>query len=195
MSNDSAELTAEEIGPEVAAMLEAMARPMPPADEVVTLARIDVEAILRELEDTQAGIGAVSPSQSIRLLREALALPKVELWAIHIVGPGEIHPCMSKDDAEQQAQAVRDSCMHAKEVLIAKGESVEYWPDPIINVIPSPWEPTEHFEIAAAEWQEEAERLRGFLVKEEPAGAEQGGSAAPAQKNRAPACGSGGIEE
>lgn len=188
MSNDNTvrELTAEEIGPEMAAMLEAMARTMPPAPEVVTLPRVDVEAILRELEDAQdaqdakGGINAVTQSQSILLLREVLALPKVELWAIHSVGPGEHHPCLSKEDAEQQAQDIRDACMQVKEAKIAKGESVEYWPDPVINVVPSPWEPAEHFEIAAEEWQEEAERLRGFLAKKE---------------DRAPACGSGSIDE
>jgi hypothetical protein len=48
---------------------------------------------------------------------------------------------------------------------IARGESVALWNDWVTNVIPSPWEPAEHFEIMAEEWMEDADQLRQALIK------------------------------
>jgi hypothetical protein len=141
-------------------MLEAMAAAPMPALEVVSLGRTYVENILRELEDARAKEGGsliADPGQSIRVLRDALAEPKVELWAVHSVGPGEVVPCLSKDDAEQQAQELRDWAVKA-------GEGKEHWPELVVNVVPSPWEPTEHFELIAEAWKEHYEELRASYV-------------------------------
>ncbi len=48
---------------------------------------------------------------------------------------------------------------------IARGESVELWSDWVTNVIPSPWEPAEHFEIMAQEWMDDADSLRQHAIQ------------------------------
>ncbi len=129
-------------------MLEALAAPPAPAVEVVTLERATVEGILTEMEEKDAQRPAVI------YLRSVLAEPKLELWAIHSVGPGEVYPCLTKEDAERQASELRECGEKMKAERIAKGESVEMWTDWVTNVIPSPWEPAEHFEVMAEEWQD-----------------------------------------
>ena len=52
-----------------------------------------------------------------------------------------------------------------KQERIARGESVEHWQDWVTNVIPSPWEPAEHFEILAEECVEDADQLRQALIE------------------------------
>jgi len=167
-------LTAADIGPDAVAMLEAMALPLPPAEEVVTLPRHKLESVLRELEDAQAGVSASSPSQNIRLLRDALARPQDELWAVHSVGPREFYPAFSKEDAEKHAQDVRDACAQAKGLAEVRGESTEFFPEIIVNVIPSPWEPAEHFEILAQLWHQDAEDMREMLRQKAPHAAQSG---------------------
>ena len=135
-------------------MLEQLAAPPAPASEVVALERATVENILAELEEK-------NPLRlDVAYLRRVLAEPKFELWAIHSVGSGEVYPCLNKEAAEEQAQALRDMGEQMKAERIAKGESVEMWSAWVTNVIPSPWEPSEHFEIMAKEWQDDAENVR-----------------------------------
>lgn len=142
-------------------IIEAMTAPAPPAPEVVTIDRRIIERSLLLLEG-HPDIAAAGPSLSeeVCTLRQALAEPKLELWAIHSVGPGEEYPCLNKEDAERRAQELRDMGQRMKEERIARGESVEHWHDWVTNVIPSPWEPAEHFEIMAEECMEDADSLR-----------------------------------
>ena len=140
-------------------ILEAMAAPSPPAAEVVTLPRPLAESALSALEDKGAIFSEVLD------LRAILAEPAAQLWAIHSVGPGEEYPCLNKDDAEHRAQELRDLGERLKQERIASGESVEHWHDWIINVIPSPWEPAEHFEIMAEEWMDDSDQLRTTVIR------------------------------
>ena len=140
-------------------MLEAMAAPSPPATEVVTVPRTLAEAALSALEDKGA------PPSEVLALRGILAEPALQLWAIHSVGPGEEYPCLNKEDAERRAQELRAMGDTMKDERIARGESVERWHDWVTNVIPSPWEPAEHFEIMAEEWMEDADQLRKEVTK------------------------------
>lgn len=97
-------------------------------------------------------------------LRGILAEPTEQLWAIHCIGSNEEYPCLNKEDAERRAQELRDCGDEMKAGRIARGESVEHWHDWITNVIPSPWEPAEHFEIMAEEWMDDADNLRNALI-------------------------------
>ena len=98
-------------------------------------------------------------------LRGILAEPALQLWAIHSPGPGEEYPCMDREDAERRAKEIRDCGDQMKAERIARGESVEMWSDWVTNVIPSPWEPAEHFEIMAQEWMDDADNLRQHAIK------------------------------
>ena len=139
-------------------IIEAMTAPSPPAAEVVTLPRALAETALAALEDKGA------PPSEVLALRAILAEPAVQLWAIHSVGPGEEYPCLNKEDAERRAQELRDLGERMKQERIARGESVEFWHDWVTNVIPSPWEPAEHFEIMAEEWAADADDLRQHSI-------------------------------
>jgi hypothetical protein len=109
--------------------------------------------------------GGPSLCNEVSVFRQALAEPTVKLWAIHSVGPGEEYPCLNKEDAERRAKELRDLGERMKQERIARGESVELWNDWVTNVIPSPWEPAEHFEIMAEEWTDHAEQLHEEVIK------------------------------
>jgi hypothetical protein len=147
-------------------IIAALTAPPPPAAEVISLDRNSVERALALLE-SHPDLAHVGPSscQEVCIFRQALAEPKIELWAIHSVGPGEQYPCLNKEDAEQRAQELRDLGERMKQERIARGESVEHWHDWVTNVIPSPWEPAEHFEILAEECMEDADQLRQALIE------------------------------
>lgn len=132
--------------------------PSPPAIEVVTMPRALAEQGLMALE--QIGTSA----SNLLELRGLLTKPAVQLWAIHSVGPGEEYPCLNKEDAERRARELRALGDEMKADRIARGESVEHWCDWVTNVIPSPWEPAEHFEIMAEEWMDDADSLRNALI-------------------------------
>ncbi|KAB0489674.1 hypothetical protein [Pseudomonas vancouverensis] len=147
-------------------IIEALTAPPPPAAEVITLDRNSVERALILLEShPDIAQGGPSLCQEVCVFRQVLAEPKVELWAIHSVGPGEEYPCLNKEDAEQRAHELRDMGERIKQERIAQGESVEHWHDWVTNVIPSPWEPAEHFEIMAYELAEDADQIRLALKK------------------------------
>ena len=139
-------------------IIEAMTAPSPPAAEVVTLPRALAETALAALEDKGA------PPSEVLALRAILSEPAVQLWAIHSVGPGEEYPCLNKEDAERRARELCDLGERMKQERIARGESVELWHDWVTNVIPSPWEPAEHFEIMAEEWAADADDLRQHSI-------------------------------
>ncbi|MCY1287181.1 hypothetical protein D9M70_361680 [compost metagenome] len=144
--------------------INALTEPPEPAAEVITLDRQMAERILGWLEDHPkiAGV-ALSTCEEISTLRQALAEPKVELWAIHSVGPGEIYPSLSREHAERQAKELFECGQKMKADRIARGESVEHWHDWVTNVIPSPWVPAEHFEILAQETAEHRDDMRARL--------------------------------
>lgn len=147
-------------------IIEALTAPPQPAAEVVSLDRGTVERALALLEshpDIDQGGPSLCPE--VCAFRQAMAEPKVELWAIHSVGPGEQYPCLNKEDAEQKAKELREMGERMKQERIARGESVEHWQDWVTNVIPSPWEPAEHFEILAEECVEDADQLRQALIE------------------------------
>ncbi|WLG64795.1 hypothetical protein PSH90_12040 [Pseudomonas sp. FP1762] len=147
-------------------IIEALTAPPPPAAEVVSLDRGTVERALALLEShPDIAQGGPSLCQEVCAFRQAMAEPKVELWAIHSVGPGEQYPRLNKEDAEQKAKELRELGERMKQERIARGESVEHWQDWVTNVIPSPWEPAEHFEILAEECVEDADHLRQALIE------------------------------
>lgn len=133
--------------------------PSAPAIEVVSIPCALAEQSLAALEQTGAC------SSNILRLRGILAEPALQLWAIHSVGPGEEYPCMDREDAERRAKEIRECGDQMKAERIARGESVEMWSDWITNVIPSPWEPAEHFEIMAQEWMDDADNLRQHTIR------------------------------
>ncbi|NNA72150.1 hypothetical protein [Pseudomonas lactis] len=136
-------------------IINALTAPPEPAIEVLTLDRKAAEEILNELEEKD-------PLRPIvTYLRRALTDPPIALWAMHSVGPGEVSACLSKEDAEHRAQAVRDACADA-----ARRNNWDMGPI-TIDVIPSPWEPAQHFEECAIEWKAEADRLRALAIKTE----------------------------
>jgi thioesterase domain-containing protein len=46
---------------------------------------------------------------------------------------------------------LRDLGERLKQERITRGESIEHWHDWVTNIIPSPWESAEHFEIMTEE--------------------------------------------
>lgn len=142
----------------VVEMLDAMSRPPAPAPEVVTLDRPVVETILAELE-------AADPLRAVVTgLRTALAAPRPELWVMFTPGPNETYAFASKEDADQAAADLIAVGQRLKAERIARGESVEFWHEWQAEVVPSPWEPAEHFEEMALEQQEDAKSLRAMAV-------------------------------
>lgn len=139
-------------------MLDAMSTPPAPAPEVITLDRLIIETILAELE-------AADPLRSVVTgLRAALAAPRPELWVMFTPGPNETYAFASKEDAEQAAADLIAVGQRLKADRIARGESVEFWHEWRAEVIPSPWEPDEHFEVMALEQQDDAKSLRAMAV-------------------------------
>lgn len=87
-------------------------------------------------------------------LKETLAADQPQLWAMHSPGPGEVHPMISKEEAERQQSELLALCKKQfHEISIT------------VNVIPSPFSPLEHFEILAGELSEQVKRLRHALDK------------------------------
>jgi hypothetical protein len=151
---------------EIERIIEALTAPSAPVTEVLTIDRLMAERALAWMEShPDIAQGGPSLCEEVCAFRQALADPKVELWAIHSVGPGEEYPCLNRDDAEHRAQELRALGDTMKAERIARGESVALWNDWVTNVIPSPWEPAEHFEIMAEEWMEDADQLRQALIK------------------------------
>lgn len=120
-------------------LMYALAAPPEPSAPVLTMPATLAERIAEKLASIDLHGSELSE------LRALQALPAPQLWAIYSPGPGETYPCLNREDAEKQATKIADY------VEKTVGER------PTINVIPSPWEPAEHFEIMAGEWLEDAE--------------------------------------
>lgn len=141
---------------DVARIIHFMTAPPQPAVEVVTLERAVVEKVLTDLEDGDP-IALTADGRLVPYLRLMLAEPKRELWAMHSVGPGEVWPMLSKEHAEANAKDTIERC---EEIGRAEGWGVNV----AINVIPSPYEPAEHFEMLAESSEEERERFRKLAI-------------------------------
>ncbi len=124
-------------------VLQAWARPSPPALPVVTVIQSLAERIERLL------VESAPHSSELVELRAMLSNPLQQLWAIHIVGPNNEHPMLNREHAEKTAAHTIERCAELLDGV-----------KPAVNVIPSPWVPEEHFEILAQELLEESERLR-----------------------------------
>lgn len=140
-------------------MMDALFSAPTPANEVVPLDRATVEAILTELEASDPNRGIVVG------LRLKLSAPKVELWAIHTVGPGEVYPALDRAHAERMVADLDACCQREKQRRIDEGKSLEHWFDWVTNIIPSPWEPDDHFEELARQSLDEEQRLRDGWTK------------------------------
>lgn len=82
-------------------------------------------------------------------LKEVLAADQPVLWAMHSPGPGEVHPMISKEEAERQQSELLALCKKQFPAI-----------DITVNVIPSPYSPAEHFELLAEELTEQVANLR-----------------------------------
>ncbi len=133
--------------------------PPEPAIEVLALDRTTVETILIELEEKDP----VRPI--VTYLRARLSEPKLELWAMFTPGPCETYAFASKEDAEEAAKDLIESGRTIKAQMIERGENVEFFYDWKAEIIPSPWEPDEHFEEMALEQQSECKRLRALAIE------------------------------
>lgn len=145
---------------EIERMLDLMSRPPEPAAEVVTLDRSVVVQLLAEREHK----GPLDPV--VTYLRAELAQPKVELWAMHSVGPGEIYPALDREHAEKMVADMRECEQSEKQRLIDKKcPSLEHWCDWVVNIVPSPWEPDEHFQELASQTLDEEKGARAGWAK------------------------------
>lgn len=139
--------------------LNALFAPPEAAIEVVTLDRATVETILNELEATDPLRSLVSD------LRAKLAEPKVELWAMFTIGANEIYPARDRAHADFMYADLMAACAREKQRMIDAGENMEYWQDWRAVIIPSPFEPAEHFELLAGEALDEEARIRKLWSK------------------------------
>lgn len=119
-----------------------------PCEPIIEITR---QAVTKLLDVVEFGdqLERVEKDRLVAFVKELLAEPQPELWAMHSVGPNELHPMISKEEAEKQAASLIALCK-------------ERFPDiPItVNVIPSPYSPFEHFEILAEELTEQVASLR-----------------------------------
>lgn len=144
----------------IEAMIERMQAAPEPAPEVVSLERSIADQILTELEHK----GPLDVL--VTYLRNNLALPKVELWAMHSVGPGEIYPAFDREHAEKMVADMRECEQREKQRLIdTNSPTLKYWCDWVVNIVPSPWEPDEHFQELARQTLDEDKRVRAGWAK------------------------------
>jgi hypothetical protein len=119
-----------------------------PCEPIIEITR---QALTKLLDVVEFGdqLERVEKDRLVAFVKEILAEAQPELWAMHSVGPNEVHPMISKEEAEKQAASLIALCK-------------ERFPEiPItVNVIPSPYSPFEHFEILAEELTEQVASLR-----------------------------------
>jgi hypothetical protein len=118
-----------------------------PCEPIIEITR---QALTKLLDVVEFGdqLERVEKDRLVAFVKEILAEAQPELWAMHSVGPNEVHPMISKEEAERQAASLIALCK-------------ERFPDiPItVNVIPSPYSPFEHFEILSQELTEQVASL------------------------------------
>jgi len=121
-----------------------------PCEPVIEITR---QAVTKLLDVVEFGdqLERVEKDRLVAFVKDLLAEEQPELWATYSPGPGEVHPCMTKEHAEREAKATIEVCEKMKAEKIARGQSVEFWPKIVVDVIPSPFTPLEHFELLAEE--------------------------------------------
>lgn len=124
-----------------------------PAPETVTLLRSTVTYIADTLDQGEQD-KLVTHAQLRDLLDLALKEAKEQLWAMHCVGASEIWPMLDKEHAEETAKATIARCNEINESK--GGEPFEA----VINVVPSPYVPEDHFRYAAQDLRENYDNLR-----------------------------------
>ena len=139
------------IDPVTAAML--MGQVPEPCEPIIEISR---KVLTRLMDVVEFGdqLERVEKDRLLAHLKDVLAADQPELWAMHSPGPGEVHPVISKEEAERQQSELLALCK-------------KQFPDiPItVNVIPSPFSPLEHFEILAGELNDQVTHLRHALDK------------------------------
>ncbi|RRV29617.1 hypothetical protein EGJ23_01380 [Pseudomonas sp. o96-267] len=121
-----------------------------PCEPVIEITR---QAVTKLLDVVEFGdqLERVEKDRLVAFVKDLLAEDQPELWATYSPGPGEAHPCMSKEHAEREAKATIEVCEKMKADRIARGQNSTPWPKIVVEVIPSPFTPLEHFELLAKE--------------------------------------------
>lgn len=125
------------IDPITAAML--MGQVPEPCEPIIEISH-KVLTHLMDVVEFGDQLERVEKDRLLAHLKDVLAADQPELWAMYSPGPGEVHPMISKEEAER----------HASELLALCKERCPTVPI-TINVIPSPFSPLEHFELLAEE--------------------------------------------
>ena len=113
---------------------------------------VSTKVLARLLDVVEFGdqLERVEKDNLLSSMKELLAQEQPELWVIHSVGPGELHPMISKEAAESQAAELAEMF---KEHVGKMGLR--------FDVIRSPFTPLEHFEILAEELTDHRDNLLG----------------------------------
>lgn len=113
---------------------------------------VSSKALARLLDVVEFGdqLERVEKDNLLASMKELLAQEQPELWVIHSVGPGELHPMISKEAADSQAAELAEMF---KEHVGKLGLR--------FDVIRSPFTPLEHFEILAEEVTDHRDNLLG----------------------------------
>lgn len=113
---------------------------------------VSSKALARLLDVVEFGdqLERVEKDNLLASMKELLAQEQPELWVIHSVGPGELHPMISKEAADSQAAELAEMF---KEHVGKLGLR--------FDVIRSPFTPLEHFEILAEELTDHRDNLLG----------------------------------
>jgi hypothetical protein len=137
------------IDPVTAAML--MGQVPDPCEPIVEVSH---KVLTRLMDVVEFGdqLERVEKDRLLAHLKEVLAADQPQLWAMHSPGPGEVHPVISKEEAERQQSELLALCKKQfPEIPIT------------VNVIPSPFSPLEHFEILAGELSEQVKHLQDYV--------------------------------
>ncbi|WP_405118794.1 hypothetical protein [Pseudomonas leptonychotis] len=137
------------IDPVTAAML--MGQVPDPCEPIIEISH---KVLTRLMDVVEFGdqLERVEKDRLLAHLKDVLAADQPELWAMHSPGPGEVHPVISKEEAERQQSELLALCKKQfPEIAIT------------VNVIPSPFSPLEHFEILAGELSEQVKHLQAYV--------------------------------
>ena len=139
------------IAPITAAML--MGETPEPCEPIIEISH---KVLTRLLDVVEFGdqLERVEKDRLLAHLKDALNADQPGLWAMHSPGPGEVHPMISKEEAERQASELIELCKERFPTITIT-----------VNVIPSPFSPLEHFETLAGELSEQVTHLREALDK------------------------------
>lgn len=141
----------QQIDPVTAAML--MGQIPDPCEPTIEISH---KVLTRLMDVVEFGdqLERVEKDRLLAHLKDVLAEEQPELWAMHSPGPGEVHPMISKEEAERQQSELLALCKKQfPEIPIT------------VNVIPSPFSPLEHFAILAGELSEQVTHLHQALDK------------------------------